>query len=753
MNVLFSALVIASLSGAANPATTPEARAPAYVTSANCQQCHQEIYKTWSDSHHGWAWRPATPENVLGDFGDTVFQHRGVATRFYTENGRYFIETNGSDRRPTSYEVSWTVGVTPLQQYLIALDNGRLQALDIAWDTEQRRWFHLYPEQALENDPGQHWTGPYKNWNARCITCHVTGFTKGYDPRNNRYQSTWSETGVGCEACHGPGEAHVAWANQDEPSALTTFSGVNGKGFNVNVSPAQPQQAIERCAGCHSRRESLGADSTPVGEPFDDHYRLALLREGLYHADGQIQDEVYVYGSFLQSRMYAKGVQCNHCHEPHSAQLVAELDAVCTQCHRPEGNTDFPTLSSTSYVSPNHHRHAVGSEAARCVSCHMPERTYMGVDPRRDHSFRVPRPDLSIKLGVPNACNGCHTDQTAEWAQTRIEQWFPKGRHLQPHYGEALHAGREHMDEAAVENLIELALDDTQPPIARASALELLAPVASPPIAGRVLPLLKSSSPLIRSAMLSLFQSAPAGARAKYSGPLLDDPIRSVRIAAARQVLDVSTENLSASDQAIVDAAIEEYQASLAAQADFPEIQLNLSRFAERLGNRKVAAQALRAALELDPKLAEAWFRLAQLDIDIGRFDRARLYLEQGIAEVPDAGALYQSLGRVLVQLNEEAAALQAFEQALDRMPTELEMRIEYVSLLSTLGKHREAFESLKHIDQDARTDPQVLYLMAFNHFKLGENDKGRRLAQELSDRHPQHALNRHLQAILDGIR
>ena len=540
----------------------------------------------------------------------------------------------------------------------------------------------------------------------------------------------------------------MTWAKQKQPLALTSFADVDSKGFKANLSQAQPQQSIERCAGCHSRRESLGADSAPVGEPFDDHYRIALLREGLYHADGQILDEVYVYGSFLQSKMYAKGVQCNHCHDPHTAQVIADLDAVCTQCHRPEANTDFPSLRSASYTSPSHHRHSTDSEAARCVSCHMPEQTYMGVDLRRDHSFRIPRPDLSVKLGVPNACNGCHADQSAQWAQSQVEQWFPKGRHLQPHYGEALHAGREQMDEAAVEKLIELALDSNQPAIVRATALELLVPVVSPPIAGRVLHLLKDSSPMIRSAMLSLFQAAPAGARAKYSGPLLDDPIRSVRIDAAKQVLGVSTENLSASDQAIVNAAIEEYQVSLAAQADFPEIQLNLSRFAERLGNRKVATQALRAALALDPKLAEAWFRLAQLDINSGYFEQAKAHLERAIAEVPDSGALFHMLGRVLVQMDDAVAALQAFEQALERMPTDLEVRIEYASLLSTLGKYREAFESLKYVDQDAQTNPQVLYLLAFNRFKLGDEDAGRRYAEELSALHPRHALNKHLKSI-----
>jgi tetratricopeptide (TPR) repeat protein len=724
-------------------------RDPAYLTSASCAECHPDAYSAWSDSHHGWAWRSAKPENVLGDFAQTTFEHRGVRSRFSSRDGRYFVETDGPDGRPATYEITWTVGVSPLQQYLVELDDGRLQALDVAWDTERGRWYQLYPEQVQKNDPGLHWTGPYKNWNTRCVSCHVTGFVKGYEPQTDRYQSSWSETGVGCEACHGPGEAHVAWAKRPEQFSLKVFEGVDAKGLAVSFETDAPVSEIEVCAGCHSRRESLDADSAPPGEPFADHYRLALLREGLYHADGQIQDEVYVYGSFLQSKMHARGVRCGHCHEPHGAKLVAGIDAVCTECHRPEDREDFPTLLPASYVSSVHHHHRPGSEEARCVSCHMPARTYMGVDSRHDHSFRVPRPDLTVKLGVPNACNGCHTDRSAEWAQERVEAWFPKGRHLQPHYGEILHAGRQSLDQASVAGLIDLALDRAQPAIARASAVELLTPVASPPIVGQALPLLDDPSPLVRSAVLGLFHAAPSAARAKHSGPLLDDPVRSVRIAAAQRILDIPTDNLSRADQAIVKGAVGEYQASLSAHADFPEVQLNLSRFAEQVDNRKAARQALQAAIALDPKLAEAWLRLARLEVDAGRFVNARQTLERAVSRVPDSGTLYQLLGRVLVQLDDEAAAVHAFEKALHGLPGELDVRIEYVSLLTNLGKHTEALEVLVQTDEAARINPSVLYLLAFNHVQMNEMEKARHFARELSNHHPEHSLNQYIQSVL----
>ncbi len=727
----------------------PPDRRPAYLGSARCVECHADAYAAWRDSHHGWAWRPATANNVLANFADTTFEHRGVRSRFFRRDERYFVETGDANGDAATYEITGTVGVTPLQQYLVALDDGRLQALDVVWDTERGRWYPLYPDQALEGDPGLHWTGPYKNWNSRCVNCHVTGFVKGYEPKTNRYRSSWREMGVGCEACHGPAEAHVAWAEHPESATPGRFDGIDAQGLAVTFKGKAAEQEIQVCAGCHSRRESLGADSAPPGEPFADHYRLALLREGLYHADGQIEDEVYVYGSFLQSGMYASGVRCTHCHEPHGTKLVADVNTVCTQCHNPAGRADFPSLVPATYDSPLHHHHPAGSEAAHCVSCHMPARTYMGVDPRRDHSFRVPRPDLSLKLGVPNACTGCHTDRSSAWAHQHVVAWFPQSRHRQPHYGEILHAGRERLDEATVAGLIDLALTSDAPAIVRASALELLVPAASPAIAAKALPLLKAPDPLVRSATLGLFNAAPAVARTKYCGPLLEDPVRSVRIAAAQRILDIPTDNLSPSDQAIVKTAVDEYQASLEVHADFPEVQLNIARVAERLGNRQMMQQSLQAAIALDPKLAEAWLRLAQLQIQTRRFDAAKQTLERAVTEVTGSAALHQLLGRVLVGLKDETAAVRAFARALQTQPQALEIRIEYVSLLSRLDKYAEAIAALEDMDEVARLEPQVLYLLAFNHAQMKNMTKARYFANELARHHPGHSLSRHIRSFV----
>jgi hypothetical protein len=369
------------------------------------------------------------------------------------------------------------------------MPGGRLQALGVAWDSRPKeqggqRWFHLYPDQNLKPGDALHWTGRDQTWNYQCASCHSTDLQKNYDLAANTYATSWSDLDVSCEACHGPGSRHVAWAKSPEAKAHPADS-PDRMGLTNWLKPIDhghwemnPETGIARrtekltsaeldtCAACHSRRKVIAKDPVP-GELFLDAYLPALLEPGLYHADGQIDGEVYEYGSFLQSRMYHAGVTCSNCHDPHSAKLHASGNALCGQCHMP-----------AKFDVPEHHHHQPGSAGAQCVNCHMPTKNFMVVDARRDHSIRVPRPDLSVALGTPNACTQCHTGNSAEWAAQTLAGWFPHGRQTTPHYGTALHAGRIGAVDAE-QQLDRLILDQGQRAIVRASALPLLASYAS----------------------------------------------------------------------------------------------------------------------------------------------------------------------------------------------------------------------------------------------------------------------------------
>jgi predicted CXXCH cytochrome family protein len=621
---------------AAAVAQTDNVSVPEYVGSETCVGCHEETAQAWEGSHHALAWALPSEDSVLGDFDGATHEHKGVISQFFRRDGDFFVSTEGEKNTSRVYKVEGVAGIAPLQQVLLETEPGRFQSFDVAWDVEREEWYHLYPDQDLPPDDGLHWTGPYKNWNARCAECHATGFEKNYSLQTRTYASGQAEIGVGCEACHGPGAAHLEWAKAPDAydPATDAAKAITAKGLTVDLSAASPEPQIQLCAGCHSRREAFG-DGNPVpGTPFHDSYRLSLLRNGLYHADGSIRDEVYVYGSFLQSKMYARGVRCTDCHEPHGAQLKAEGNAVCTQCHSPAGNPRFPTLRQAAYDDPAHYFHEPGTAGAACVSCHMIERVYMGIDGRRDHSFRVPRPDLSAETGAPNACTDCHADREPAWASAEIVRRFPDSAGRGPHFSQTFaEAWRE--PGSVQDSLIDIAEDTSLPAIIRASALELLTVAPSEGIAARTAPLLEDEDPLVRGAAVAAQRGAPAMSRVQTLVPLLDDPIQAVRIATAREMLDLPIARLPPRTATAMQKAMEEWQASSFAKADYPEAHLVMGGAALVMRNPQAASAAFREAVRLDPQRVEAWTMIIRIHAALGDKAGALRASEDAIAANP----------------------------------------------------------------------------------------------------------------------
>lgn len=620
-----SFIFLVFLSGAAFSAE----KAPKYSGSLSCESCHQTEFAAWSDSHHSWAWRKPEPTNVLGDFNNAEFQHAGFTYSFITENNEFYIIIDNEEGDAEKYSVASVAGIAPLQQYLVETGNGHLQALDVAWDTESKRWYHLYPEEDTTAGNGMHWTGAYKNWNSRCAECHATDYRKNYDPLKKIYNSKQAEIGVGCEACHGPGEAHLSWANSPEVFSIGSWMGTDTKGLTAAYLKNNAASEINLCAGCHSRREPIGANSPEPGSNYADNYRLALLRDGLYYPDGQIHDEVYVYGSFLQSKMHEKGVKCSNCHDTHSYRLKAGGNALCTQCHNTQGNPLFPSLSKKEYDSSEHHFHKADSEGAECKQCHMPERRYMVVDGRRDHSFRIPRPDLSEKMDLPNACNACHQDKTPGWAAGEIAKRYLEGQLNKRHFAELFNSTDTGINKKNIKKLLDLANDQKLPAIVRASALERLFPVVGNLDLNTIDVLLTDENAWVRAAAANLFVYSSHENKIQKLLPLLDDSARSVRLEAVKAFLDTNPQAMTFSDRLAVTKAMKEYQQALMDKADFPEIQMVIGGVALTKRNIPAAISAFKQAVEMDPQLTQAWMMLAKIQAAVGQIVEVKKTLER----------------------------------------------------------------------------------------------------------------------------
>ncbi|WP_170348777.1 multiheme c-type cytochrome [Ruegeria atlantica] len=609
------------------------AQSPEYVGSDQCIACHKAEAEAWSASHHALAWTKVEDGHVAADFDGTRFDHDDMSVEFSQTGDMVQARVTEKDGTTTLYDLHSVVGIEPLQQYLFESEPGRLQSFDVVWDTSEQRWYHLYPDQDLPPDDGLHWTGPYKNWNARCAECHATGFEKNYDGQTRNYSSVQAEIGVGCEACHGPSSAHIDWTQGENISAdLSAF------GFTMDWGKGQTEAEIQQCAGCHSRREAHG-DGNPVpGTPYHDAYNLSVLRPGLYHPDGQILDEVYVYGSFLQSKMYAQGVGCMNCHDPHSAELKAEGNGVCTQCHSPAGNPVFPTLTAKDYDTPAHHHHPDDSAGAQCVSCHMIERVYMGVDWRRDHSFRIPRPDLGLGQ---DACTDCHQSEDQAWAAGQIQGWFPDSTQRREHFGTTFQVALTGQADGP-EALLEIATDPNMAGIVRATAAYLLQPFASPEVAAKTAPMLSDTNPLVRANAAALQREAALPDRVGRLEPLLSDPMRNVRISAAKEFLNIPAQALTSEQQTQVAQSMAEWQGAIGNRLDFPETHLVLGGMALTFRNAPAAELAFREVVTLDPQRAEAWPMLVQL-AQINRGPQAaRTVLQEGLDILPKDPGLLQ---------------------------------------------------------------------------------------------------------------
>lgn len=686
-----------------------------YLGRETCASCHAKQEKLWQGSHHDLAMQEADETSVLGDFQNAEFSKDGVISKFFRQNGRYMVRTDGPDGRLADFEIKYTFGVTPLQQYLIELPGGKLQALSIVWDSRPKqqsgqRWFHLYPSEKIDHDDELHWTRRSQNWNFMCAECHSTHLQKNYDAASRTYQTTWSEIDVSCEACHGPGSRHVAWAQNKSPDDAAKGLLVNlhersqsawaidaGTGNAVHKQPRQTDTEIEVCARCHSRRAQLFGDYRHG--PLLDSHLPSLLTEHLYHADGQIDGEVYEYGSFLQSKMYRVGVSCGDCHEPHSLKLRQPGNAMCGQCH-----------SSEKYDSDKHHFHRVGGGGSLCVDCHMPSKTYMGVDVRRDHSFRVPRPDLSVTLGTPNACNGCHTDKPAMWAATQVKAWYGHDANGLQQYAEALHAARTGAADAE-QRLLNLLQDKQQPAIARASAIAALGNQLSSDMLPVIAKALRDSEPLLRRAGLEVLEQIPPEQRWPLAQDEIRDPLRTLRTLAASAFAGTADQNLSAEQRNEIDLASSEYLSSLRWNADDPAAQVNLGNFYSARNQSEAAEKAYREALQLDANWLPAYINLADHLRTQQRDSEGERILKEGLVHQPEAAELHHSLGLLAIRQKNLPQALNSLKRAAELAPTQPRFAYVYAVALSGLGRNDAAKAVVKSALDLAPNDPELAAL------------------------------------------
>lgn len=644
-----------------------------FVGGQTCQSCHAQEWDEWKGSHHDYAIAEADEESVRANFNNTEFQIGDQNYRFFREGESYMVEAPGPDGEPTVYEIDYTFGWEPLQQYLVDFGKGKMQALQVAWDVEQSRWYSLQEEEQPEPGDWLHWTGASMNWNTMCADCHSTNLQENYIAEADSFHTTWSVIDVSCEACHGPGKEHVEFMNS--PEAENAPIDRIRKDVNLAANVTQNSQ-INTCAPCHSLRQTL-TDEYIHGEEFMNHFDPMLPHPGNYFADGQIQGEVYVYGSFLQSKMYANGVKCTDCHNPHTLELKAPLteNKLCMTCHEPK------------YNSPEHHFHEMNTESSQCVNCHMTGRTYMGTDFRRDHSFRVPRPDQSAQFGTPNACNDCHTDQSAEWAAEAVKEWY--GGDRSRHFTDVLlEADTASADNIRVRTeLKDLIADTSKPDIIRATAIWYSGHFPNTGSTDLIREALNSESALIRKSAAKAVENLQPELRTLVLRKSLTDSIKAVRMSSMQNLTSFTADDFGDAYKSDFRDALQEYKDYLEVNRYFPQGEMNRGQFYEQQGDTEKAIEAYRSALERDSKFNPARINLAFIYNGRGQNDRAEQLLREVIGQEPENGQAYYSLALLLAEEERLEEAVDYFQRASELNPQQSRIFYNLAIANQTLGR------------------------------------------------------------------
>jgi tetratricopeptide (TPR) repeat protein len=675
-----------------------------FTGSESCKECHEEEYNLWMGSHHQLAMQIASDSTVLGDFDNTLFKSKGIRYHFFRQNGDFIVNTIGDDGAYHNFAIKYTFGFVPLQQYIVEFENGNHQCLLVAWDTDSLRWFDLQPELDIHHEEWMHWTGGSMTWNNMCADCHSTYVRKNYYSSSKTYRTEFTEISVGCESCHGPGDLHNEYyLNEDK------YQGFDPPQMHMPAGMSSVE-IVDACARCHSRR-SMFTEVFDYDGRFLDHYYPNLLHFPTYEKDGQILDEDYVYGSFKQSKMYHNKVSCRDCHDMHSLELRFQGNQLCLLCHLP------------SYNSKEHHFHEMDTEASQCINCHMTGKYYMGNDFRRDHSFRNPRPDQSLLYGTPNACTGCHEDQTNAWAADFIIQKYGSAR--PDHFSNRLLPGLN----GNMDSLKSLLLNRKMPEIARATAvLSYASQVDEQDELALLKELLKDSSAMVRRESAVAIGDFGFPILNEELDILLSDSVRAVRIAAARYFVLNGTVPV---DEGF-EKARDEYFTDLEVNADFASGNHQWALYHQSRGDADTAISFYEEALRIDNYYNASRMNLALLVFEKGDVQKAESLYLKVIEQEPDYSYPWFMLGLLYNETEEQEKSLNYLKGACEREPFIVRAHYNYALKLQENRMFEKADLVLEKAIAAEPEDESLLYVRALGLKELNRLAEAIKIAEKL---------------------
>lgn len=654
---------------------------------AECVSCHTDSHQQWKLSDHAKAMAIATDTSVVADFNQAKIDYFTQTVEFFKQSGKFKAKISEGGETKKVYTLAYTFGFYPLQQFLVEGEQGKKQVFPFTWDSRPKeeggqKWYHLHAHEWIGEKDRLHWQQPLQNWNGMCADCHSDELKRQYNPADDSFKTEFSNINVGCVSCHSMSADHKqqveleSYSPKESPQGQWTRK--EGEKIAHWEGAQRDNEFIQNCFACHALRSPL-TDGFTADKPFLDQFMPEFLMPPLYHADGQIKEEVYVFGSFMQSKMHAAGVNCLDCHDKHSYKVKTKTNGLCLQCHE-----------SQTYDVKDHHHHPQDSAGAQCVNCHMPETTYMGVDDRRDHSFVIPRPQLSEQFGVPNACTQCHQEQNNQWAMSALKTWNGE----QPEVSAALrsymlqHSGELLGQKAHYQLITSPSLDVMK----RATLVRMLAWRSDPLDAAWFSQIIASKEPLIRLAAAQVANLLPPEQRYTRVKILLGDRYKAIRIAAAQSLLDVYA---NVKDAGVFKQAFEEYQTFADVNSWRAEGRLNKGNGEMRMQALDDAVSSFIKTIEIEPYFDAGYINLADLYRARQQPQKVAEVLQKGLNNLPDSASLNYSYGLYLVRQKSYQNALTYIEKASKAYPQNMQYLYTRALLLDNLQQSKAAIKLL----------------------------------------------------------
>jgi tetratricopeptide (TPR) repeat protein len=659
------------------PASTADSAAPggdskeslpadgSYAGSAACRECHEVFYERWAPSHHGLAMQPYTDEFASSELTPPSEDLALGGNHFRAEIGPgqgWVLETVGG--RAEKHPIAYVLGGKNIYYFLTPMAKGRLQTLPVAFDVHRKEWFDTaasgvrhFPGEEQPADAPIVWTDWQYTFNTACYSCHVSQLAINYDPASDSYHTAWREPGIACETCHGPADKHVKaarTASKDEPmTVLSPNLGV------IRVKTMEPGRRSDLCATCHAKMTPLTASFKP-GDRFFDHFDLATLEDPDFYPDGRDLGENYTYTTWLMSPCAQSGeLDCVHCHTSSGRYRFKDenFNDACMPCH---ANKVRDPVSHT--------HHPAGSEASRCISCHMPMTSFARME-RSDHSMRPPAPAATEAFKSPNACNSCHRDKSAAWADRYVREW--RSRDYQApilRLGRMVEAARK-QDWKHLPEILDYIVSPDRQEIFATSLIRLIAGCPDPKVPPVLLEAMQDPSPLVRSAAAEAlqFHLTPAAVDALLRAT--GDDYRLVRIRAAAGLLEYPRRDLQPADAERLARATDEYLAFIRARPDQWPSHYNVGNYYLAKGDLSKAVDAFEQAIRIEPRAIMPLINASIAHARLGEMKRSEELLRQALRFSPKDAAANFNLGLLEAEQGNAASAEQHLRTALRSNP------------------------------------------------------------------------------------